>query len=324
MAATRLDTGTAHSLTRESGSSRAQMLSAAQALESQFAQMMIKSMRSTSMGNSLFPGENSTFRDMHDQRLAQEMTKGRGLGLAPLIMRQLEASQPGGAVIPAGPTSPLPLNPALGGGALPLAQTRSGLSLQAMPSSLLPPQLRQAVADVASQAATEVDDAGPVDGSSPERFVASIWPHAQRTARELGVPAKALVAQAALETGWGRRLVGGRGGQSHNLFGIKATGWNGRSVDSGTHEYVNGTRVNQRDRFRAYGSAAESFADYARLLGRPRYAAARGNADVRGFASALQQAGYATDPAYANKITAIAEGGTMQRALARIGVEAGA
>ena len=107
---------------------------------------------------------------------------------------------------------------------------------------------------------------------------------------------------------------------SHNLFGIKATGWNGARVSSGTHEYVNGVRRNETADFRAYASAHDSFADYARLLGRDRYAAARGTGDdTHRFASALQHAGYATDPSYANKITAIANGSTMRRALAALG-----
>jgi len=158
-----------------------------------------------------------------------------------------------------------------------------------------------------------------LDCSSPEAFARSIWPHARKAAAELGVPARALVAQAALETGWGRRLVGGdRQVDSHNLFGIKAgRGWHGAKVESGTHEFVGGVRVDQRDSFRAYASPAESFADYVGLLGRDRYAAARGTgADVRGFATALQRAGYATDPRYADKIAAIADGPTLRRALA--------
>lgn len=145
----------------------------------------------------------------------------------------------------------------------------------------------------------------------------SIWPYAQKTAAELGVPAKALVAQAALETGWGRRLVGREGVTSHNLFGIKAGGrWNGQRMRAPTHEFVDGVRHSERADFRAYGSAADSFADYARLLGGARYANARdAGDDTHRFASALQKAGYATDPAYAAKITAIANGPTLNRAL---------
>ena len=102
---------------------------------------------------------------------------------------------------------------------------------------------------------------------------------------------------------------------SHNLFGIKAGGgWRGAKVESATHEYGDGVRTRARAAFRSYASAAYSFADYAQLLKRPRYAAAlNAGGDVHHFASALQRAGYATDPSYAAKIGAIAEGATMVR-----------
>ncbi|HEY5803466.1 MAG TPA: flagellar assembly peptidoglycan hydrolase FlgJ [Lysobacter sp.] len=295
---------------------------AAHELEAQFAQMLIKSMRSASFGNPLM-GENSTYRDMYDQQLSRELTKGRGLGLAPIIMRQLEGRTaapaatdgmaPTSYALPS-PGASLPLLPEMSAGALPLAPSASGVSMPALPAIDAP------VAPAADAVAACPPDA-PLDCSSPEAFVRSIWPHAQKTAAELGVPAKALVAQAALETGWGRRLAGSEGGaSSQNLFGIKAgSRWNGQRVNSSTHEYVDGVRRNERADFRAYASTADSFADYARVIGNPRYASARGAGDdVHGFASALQQAGYATDPSYAAKITAIADGATLNRALATL------
>jgi len=167
---------------------------------------------------------------------------------------------------------------------------------------------------------------------SPERFVASIWHHAQAAARELGVDARALVAQAALETGWGRKQIPrGDGGSGHNLFGIKAPGWRGERATAGTHEYVDGVRRRETAQFRAYASPAESFADYVRLLKQnPRYRQAlQSGGDVGRFAQALQKAGYATDPSYAAKIAAIANGPTIGRAVqaiagiaARMGAEA--
>lgn len=311
--------------------SRDRLQTAARELESQFAQMMIKSMRSTSFGDPLM-GDDSTYRDMYDQQLSRELTKGRGLGLAPMIERQLSRSLPGQppGIAPAGQTAPvllgngmtqslplaMPLSSGRGAGAgISLAPTSSGTSLPAM-APLPPPLPRQPVQ--AAAIGGPADPAAKVDSSSPEAFVRSIWPHAQETARELGVSAKALVAQAALETGWGRRLVGGDG--SHNLFGIKATGgWRGNRVDSATHEFVNGRRENQRAEFRAYGSVRDSFADYARLMRKDRYAGAlAAGTDPSRFASALQRAGYATDPAYAAKISAIANGPTLQRALSTL------
>lgn len=308
------------SLDRSTGADHPGIEKAARELETQFAHMLIKTMRATTGGDPL-SGGNTTYREMYDQQLAKELTKGRGLGIAPMVVRQLEGSM-----------TPSPAPPT----AFPLARPAAGFAMAqpaAMPMSLAQPlQLAPTRAGVSMPATAPLDfmpaapaakaDANcgptaPLDCSSPEAFVKSLWPHAKKTAEQLGVSAKALIAQAALETGWGRRLVGDA--SSHNLFGIKATGWKGAKVNSGTHEYVNGMRQNVRDSFRAYASAADSFADYARLLGKERYADARGTGeDVHRFASALQRGGYATDPSYANKITAIANGATMRRALAAI------
>lgn len=345
-----LPTATPVALIPSSATPHARIETAARELETQFAQMLIKSMRSASMGDSLM-GDDTTYRDMYDKQLSKELSKGRGLGLAPMIVRQLERSTaapaalggatpasfpllPQGASTPGGPmplTLPvgaMPLNampsgemPAPMPGGLSLAPSSAGVSMPAFDVPVNQPTLSvtATAGDVASAAAECPPDA-PLDCSSPEAFVKSIWPQAQKTAAELGVPAKALVAQAALETGWGRRLVGRKGVTSHNLFGIKAGGrWAGEKMSAATHEFVNGVRRTERAAFRAYGSASDSFADYARLLGNARYAGARntGN-DTQRFASALQKAGYATDPSYAAKITAIANGPTLNRALAAL------
>ena len=314
-------------------SSRDRLQTAARELEAQFAQMMLKSMRSTSFGDSLLGDNNTMYRDMYDQKLSRELSKGQGLGLAPMIVRQLERSMAPEAATPAASTfdggggipltrnlplaMPLSSGPAASmslpdaslspGNTLSLAPSSSGVSLRAVAPVALPMPSATAPVDAC-------DTSAPLDCSSPEAFVQSIWPHAKRTAAELGVSPKVLVAQAALETGWGRRLVGGDG--SHNLFGIKATGWNGNRVNAGTHEFVNGRRQDQRADFRAYGSIHESFDDYARLMRNDRYAGAlAAGEDARGFARALQHAGYATDPSYAAKISAIVDGPTLQRAL---------
>ncbi|MFG6416723.1 flagellar assembly peptidoglycan hydrolase FlgJ [Roseateles sp. DC23W] len=123
-----------------------------------------------------------------------------------------------------------------------------------------------------------------------------------------GIPASFMVAQAAHESGWGKReIVGADGTKSHNIFGIKATpGWTGKTVDVQTTEYVNGKAQKVVAKFRAYGSYDEAFKDYARLIGtNDRYAKVVAQAQTgsaAGFAKGLQQAGYATDPAYAEKL----------------------
>ncbi|WP_411850941.1 flagellar assembly peptidoglycan hydrolase FlgJ [Stenotrophomonas sp. LGBM10] len=360
----------------------------ARQLEGQFAQMLVKSMRDASFGDSLFPAENTMFREMYDQKIAEAMTRGRGLGLSAMIARQLggadgEAAKPvDTALNPAAALRAYRLNaPAAAPMALPAEAVPAGAPNEAdllqqlggaAPSAVLQPmeraldliagretsQMHEAIGrsdpygtpapdnDPATANWAMADDrwrdvgtdaprgAGAVDTlaastaaaqlgpHTPEGFVASIWGHAQQAARELGVDAKALVAQAALETGWGRKLIPrNNGGSSHNLFGIKANGWSGERATTGTHEYVDGVRRNETASFRAYGSVGESFADYVKLLkNSPRYQnALQAGADVRGFAQGLQKAGYATDPGYAAKIAAIAGGPTIERAVAAVG-----
>ena len=139
-------------------------------------------------------------------------------------------------------------------------------------------------------------------------FIDRIGAPARAAARASGVPAELIIAQAALETGWGqRRIPAADGRDSHNLFGIKAGAeWNGAVTEVRTHEYIDGKRQVQTARFRVYPSYEQAFTDYARLIARsPRYAAVRSAPDAHAAARALQQGGYATDPAYADKLGAI-------------------
>lgn len=316
-------------------------------MEGLFAQMMIRQMREAMPADSLFPGAAGQFRSLHDEQLAKTLTQGRGLGLAPMIARQLSQQASAAEATPAGGQGPLPLSPAnralrllpLEGYARPLPAVRPEApppagALPARPANAtartnwIPaeavPRLQPAVRHEPAVAA-KAAPAGSV-GTNPrvEAFVREVWPHAQRVARELGVDPRAIVAQAALETGWGRSTLSGAGGKGHNYFGIKATGsWRGERVEASTLEYGEGGFRSERAAFRAYGGAEQSFADYAALLKRsPRYAGALGRgSDIRGFAEALQRGGYATDPAYARKIEAIATGPTLERALARLDID---
>lgn len=361
----------------------AQVDKVARQLEGQFAQMLVKSMREASFGDSLFPGENTMFREMYDQKIAEAMTRGKGLGLSAVITRQLSGSDAAGPALDARinateATRAYQLNaPAAAPAAMPLddadqavrmlQQMAAGTSprvLQPMEQTLdliagrdsssmhqalgssdpyaamplpaaaqaLPDDQWSATATNRGTAPSAIDTlatssaVAKLGSHTPEGFVAGIWQHAQSAAKELGVDARALVAQAALETGWGKRQINhGDGRSAHNLFGIKANGWNGERATVGTHEYVDGVRRNETASFRSYASPAESFADYVRLLKtNPRYQKAlQAGTDVRGFARGLQQAGYATDPSYANKIASIAGGPTIERAVAAIG-DAGA
>ena len=152
--------------------------------------------------------------------------------------------------------------------------------------------------------------------AAPREFVNRVWPYAYEASISTGIPAQFMVAQAALETGWGKsepRTASGR--PSFNLFGIKAgKSWSGAVVEASTTEIIDGQPQRQVERFRAYNSYAEAFNDYARLLtSNPSYSAVLGNQDAAGFARALQQAGYATDPMYAAKLERIIGGIKLAR-----------
>ncbi|WP_394697276.1 flagellar assembly peptidoglycan hydrolase FlgJ [Pseudoxanthomonas japonensis] len=303
----------------------------AKKLEGQFAQMMIKCMREAGFGDSLFPGENQVFRDMYDQQLATAMSQGRGLGLAPMIARQLGATDTNTPAVPASTALSAYKRLLPGGEADSMldAIAGRGIGTGARDATSLPGTITLDTITVRPDAAAcdEVEQVASADPSkyarnTPERFVAEIWDHAKQAAKELGVDPRALVAQAALETGWGKRQIKtGDGGSAHNLFGIKATGWKGERARTATHEYSNGVKHTETADFRAYASPAESFADYVRLLkNNPRYQQAlSAGKDIAGFARGLQRAGYATDPTYANKIASIANGPTLGKVLSAIG-----
>ena len=252
---------------------------AARQFESLFTQMLMKSMRDANKSfgeDSLFSSSQGDFyQDMFDDQMAMQLSKGKGLGLADMLVQQLSQA---GMVKPADATAAGATN-----------STASSGSMKARP--------------VAS-----ADDHQSLSNSKSD-FVRAMWPHAQRASAQLGVDPHALVAQAALETGWGRSVPSQNGGSSHNLFGIKAgASWSGATAAVPTLEFEEGVAVRKVERFRAYDSAADSFSDYAQLIGsNPRYEnARRTGGDVAAFASALQQGGYATDPNYAQKVVAIA------------------
>jgi len=153
-----------------------------------------------------------------------------------------------------------------------------------------------------------------------KQFVNQLWPYAADAAQNTGIPAHFMLAQAALESGWGKNEIKSANGSStYNLFGIKAdASWKGPVAEVTTTEYVNGVAQKTTQRFRAYGSYAEAFHDYAQLLkSQPRYnAVLTQGGDAQGFARGLQQAGYATDPMYADKLVRIISGDTLRQGMA--------
>lgn len=284
--------------------SKAALPVVAKQFESIFTQMVLKSMRDASPGDPLFQSQGGdAWQGMFDQQLSVSLSgKGHGLGIADMLIRQL-----GGAARAASASAPAP-TPVKADGTAPAPvatddwKQRLGAAVAATRSA------GKAVAHWAPTSAAE--------------FVKDVAPYAMKTAQKLGVSLRAVLAQAALETQWGKHMpVHADGTRSNNLFGMKAgASWAGDKVSVPTLEYKDGVAVRQHAQFRAYDSPAQSFADYARLIGgNPRYAQALGKGDdVLGFARGLVNGSYATDPSYASKLAAIADSPTMQHALAAL------
>ena len=292
----------------------------AQEFESLFMNEMLKSMRSAtevmSQDNPFNSQASKQYQDMHDQQLSVTLSKeGGGIGLADVLVRQLakqqkpsekpnpfaQVAQTEGAKWSANPNAPVEqIN--LKGEAQPL------VNLDWKPATTF------AAPKDAPLTINGVDASAPgkTRFSSPAEFIATMLPMAEKAAKRLGVEPRFLVAQAALETGWGKSIIKQKDGtNSHNLFGIKATGWDGASAKVTTTEYVDGKATKQVAGFRAYDSFEHSFNDYVQMLeNNERYkpaiqvASASGNSER--FVNELQRAGYATDPQYARKINQIA------------------
>jgi len=244
---------------------------AARQFEGLFTAMMLKSMREASLGGGLGDSqETQTYQEMYDQQLSLQMAHGKGLGLAEMLMQQL-------------------------------TRANAAHSTAAAPSS-------SAGANAAAPPATSAAGGDKISSAQRVNFVRTLEPLAQSAGNSLGVAPDTLIAQAALETGWGRNMpVDSNGRISSNLFGVKAgDSWRGAAVQATTTEYAQGTPSTTRAAFRSYGDAAQSVGDYVSLLrASPRYASALGaGSNVQAFGSGLQRGGYATDPDYVNKLVA--------------------
>lgn len=324
--------------------SKAALPAVAKQFEAVFTQMMLKSMRDAnkSIGESAGDSDQvNSYRDMFDQQLSLTLANGQnGLGIARMLVRQLGGKDADTSATTAAATGTA--TGALGASSVSasiLAGTRAllnlggdddsdnsadPLALGANAAAVAPVgSWRSTLGQLAQRAGQAVDTVAQVlPGGDPVGFVRALAPQAQAAAEKLGVSVRALLAQAALETGWGKHLPShSDGSSSNNLFGIKAGGsWSGAKVSVRTLEYAGGVAVRKRDNFRAYDSASDSFSDYAQVLANnPRYAQALGQGEnIAGFAHALSRGGYATDPSYASKLTAIANSPQMRQALAAL------
>ncbi len=253
--------------------------SAARQFESLLVAQMLKTMRETRFSEEDDPmtGGDSMklYRELLDQQWAARLTAGRGLGFAEMMVKAMENR---GIVQPATPTPGTP----------PVAAEPQAVSPIPTTLPLAAP----------AQASTGIT-------SRKQEFIESMRPHAEAAAAATGIPARFILAHAALESGWGTREIRSENGKpSHNLFGIKAgRNWDGASVETLTTEYRQGMPMKMTQNFRAYDDYSAGFTDYARLLA-TRHGAAL-STDAEAFAGGLAAGGYATDPAYAGKLKAV-------------------
>ncbi len=264
---------------------RAALRQAAQQFESIFTQMLLKSMRKA---NEAFEDEDNPFnassvkyfQDMHDQQLSSELSKNGSLGLADLIVQQLSPEQ----------NNYMPAN-----------VLRSDFK----PGSINKTKTLSETQDVV---ATKQNKSAPEFGNSKD-FINGVWEFAKQAAEKIGVHPGVMVAQAALETGWGKHIIKtNQGESSNNLFNIKAhRDWQGDSTSKTTLEYEQGVAVKRKEPFRVYDSLQQSFDDFVSFLkSNPRYQQALEVAHKPAeFIDAISEAGYATDPNYANKVKSV-------------------
>lgn len=261
----------------------------AQQFEAVFLQTLLKSMRdATPQDGPMDSDQTRSYTSMLDQQMAQSLS-AKGIGLADVMLRQLtrnRAAATGAEPQPLGANTPAPA---------------------AAPAPAATPAPRPRPGDAKIQGLQQGQD-----------FLMRMKDHAIEASNATGIPARFLLGQAALESGWGKHEVrAADGSQSFNLFGIKAgRNWKGSTVNAMTTEYVDGAPHKVMQKFRAYASYAESFQDYAALMqGNRRYAAVLKQSDSAGFAQGLQRAGYATDPRYADKLTSILNGARMRQTI---------
>lgn len=282
----------------------------ARQFEGLFLSEMVKSMRKAgdvfAEGNYLNSSQSEFYRDMFDSQLSLTLSQKQGTGLSEALVRQLSRQIPG-----------------MTEEGKPMAAHKKELADYDRNLPVLSPRLPEQV-DRVNRVAAETTGpvAQPEPGAmlpnrfeSPEQFVRELLPVAERVAEQSGINPRLMIAQAALETGWGRHMIEGDGGSpSYNLFGIKADQrWQGGSVDIATTEFREGVPMSERAAFRAYPDYESSFRDYVSFLeSNPRYRdvlAAADDPDL--FANRLQEAGYATDPNYGAKIRRIMNNDSM-------------
>ncbi|MDX7990278.1 flagellar assembly peptidoglycan hydrolase FlgJ [Xenorhabdus littoralis] len=276
----------------------------AQQLEGVFVQMMLKSMRSSLPQDGILSSEQTRFyTSMYDQQIAQDLSQ-KGLGFADMIVKQFSNAN----TIPSDPSE------LAGTTSMPLGND----ILHTLPKQALEQFMRQAMPENTSSAFAKgtfskgtfskgIVQSKPLPMNSAN-FVSMLSLPAQLASQKSGIPHLLIIAQAALESGWGQReILTAEGKPSHNLFGIKAGKyWQGSVTNIMTTEYIDGEPKKIQDSFRVYGSYVEAITDYVKLLTEnPRYVKVAQSTTAEQGAYSLQDAGYATDPGYAKKLVSL-------------------
>ena len=276
----------------------------AEQFEALMIQQMIKQARHSMSGGPFDSQQTKLVQSFQDEQLAGQLANP-GMGLAQAIMNQIRSLQGEGGqpVLDAGKALP----PEAAASRLPGLKSSIGDNRPTHApsiSALLDLLSSQSAGKIVEKVKTAISGAP----DHIHNFVSRMRDAAHLAAQESGVPEKLMLSQAALESGWGKREIRGEDGtNSYNLFGIKATpGWKGKVVNIMTTEYVDGQPRKMLQPFRAYNSYAESFSDYARLISQAdRYSDVMTAPSAEEAARRVQQAGYATDPAYADKLISI-------------------
>lgn len=294
----------------------------AKQFEAIFLGMMLKSMRDAMPSNGPLDNEQSrTFTTMLDQQLSQNLV-GKGVGLAEMLVKQLTKLQ-------VGTSDPNALQNNATGQSGANSSTIANASMMPVrgisnvTSELIPifsgQMLSRSLAKISNYTQTQQyrvdpstwnkDSSNTNGGNHISEFASRMMPFAEKVSARTGIPAIFMVAQAALESGWGRsELKYQNGAPSYNLFGIKASGnWAGRTVDSMTTEFIDGEYVKRVEKFRAYDSYADSFKDFTDLIRQnARYSnVMRHLHDPISYSQAMGRSGYATDPHYGAKLQSV-------------------
>jgi flagellar protein FlgJ len=285
---------------------------AAEQFESIFTQMLFKSMRNAndSFKSDMMSSDNQQFfEQMRDDQMATELSKKGSLGLADMIVAQLGASMNQEPPVHNGKNLEQDARMAMRKAAtdetlrLPVDYSYPKGSEAKQASQTESPtiaQLEKALAARPVQQSEKFD--------SPQQFVETMKPYAEKAAKALGIDSNVLIAQAALETGWGKKVIQNSVDSSHNLFNIKADrSWQGDKIAKNTLEYHDNVAVTENAAFRSYDNYEESFSDFVRFLNQnPRYERALQQTESsESFIKGIHSAGYATDPNYTNKVMSV-------------------